>query len=134
MTNIPENVLVDDCDREMLESMGKWHVNSLGYCVRSEYPSNSKIYMHRIIMNPPEDMVVDHINHNRHDNRRENLRVITKQQNHWNQSGVKGYRKKRNKFEVSIKVNNKNIYIGTFNTEKEAREAYLKTKQELHKI
>jgi hypothetical protein len=132
--NIPENVLIDECDRAMLEGFGIWHVNTLGYCCRSEYPSNSKIYMHRIIMRPPEDMVVDHINHNRHDNRRCNLRIVTKQQNHWNQSGIKGYRKKGNKFEVSIKVNNKNIYIGSFNSESEAYQSYLDAKQELHKI
>jgi hypothetical protein len=132
MSNIPENVLVDDCDREMLEAMGKWHISSGGYCVRRR--PNTR--MHRVIMQPPDNLFVDHINGNKLDNRRENLRIVTNQQNQWNQTRAKGYywNAERNKWQVTIVVNKKNIFLGRFDTEEQARQAYLNAKQELHKI
>ena len=78
---------------------------------------------------------IDHINRIRNDNRIVNLRNVTSQENKWNQNR-KGYhwKKSHNKYEVRIKVNYKHIWIGLFNTEIEAREAYLKAKEQHHKI
>ena len=134
MSNIPENVLVDACDRQMLEAMGKWHVSDTGYCMKRK--NKKLVRMHRIIMNPPDSMQVDHINGNRLDNRRCNLRIVTNQQNSWNRRDPKGYswHKKANKWMAHIKVSYKDIYLGLFDTEEEARQAYLDAKQELHKI
>lgn len=75
---------------------------------------------------------VDHINRNQQDNRFENLRWVNRSQNSHNRA-YKGYifRPKTNKWEASIKINNKTKYLGTFNTEQEARVAYLKAKSEL---
>ena len=134
MTNIPDNVLVDDEDREMLEAMGKWRISDSGYCIKSV--ATKTIRMHRIIMNPPDNMQVDHINGNRLDNRRCNLRIVTHQQNAFNRTSAKGYRwnKKDKKWVAYIGLNKKYIYLGNYNTEEEARQAYLKAKEELHKI
>ena len=44
------------------------------------------IYMHRIIMLPPSDLVIDHINGDGLDNRRVNLRIVTKAQNALNRN------------------------------------------------
>lgn len=129
MSNIPENVLVDDADRQMLEAMGKWRINSKGYCCKSD------CLMHRIIINAPNNMEVDHINRNRLDNRKCNLRLVTRQQNEWNKLS-KGYYwdRDRNKWRSKIYVNKKRIYLGDFNTEEEARAAYLAAKEKYHKI
>jgi hypothetical protein len=133
MSNIPENVLVDDCDRPMLEEMGKWFIDT-GYCMKKS--KNKKLLMHRVIMKPPDDMQVDHINGNRLDNRRCNLRIVTNQQNQWNQTRAKGYswHRNKNKWQARIVKNKKTIYLGLFDNEQEARQAYLEAKEIYHMI
>ena len=78
----------------------------------------------------------DHINHRTLDNRILNLRIVTIQQNQWNQENPKGYywNKLRKKFEAFIKLNGKSIYLGGFETATKARNAYLKAKKRYHKI
>lgn len=80
-------------------------------------------YIHRIIMNCPNDLVVDHINGDKLDNRKENLRICTQQQNKFNhktyKTNISGYsgiswHKKANKWRVRIQVDNKEIYLGLF--------------------
>lgn len=88
--------------------------------------------MHRIIMNAKKHEIVDHINGNGLDNRRENLRVGTASLNCVNRKNtpgkfLRGTRKKKNKFQAYIKVNGKQISLGYFETEKEAHIKYLKT-------
>lgn len=87
-----------------------------------------------------EKLQVDHINHIRTDNRIENLRMVTNQQNQMNRikqvnntSGYKGitFDKKRRKWHAQIKHNQKCIHIGYFNDIEEAREAYNKKAREL---
>lgn len=71
--------IVDDDDYDRV-SKYKWHYSN-GYAV-----TNFGYRMHRLIMLPPHDLVIDHINHNRLDNRRENLRVCTQLENSRNRS------------------------------------------------
>ena len=85
---------------------------------------------------------VDHINGNRADNRLNNLRTATHQQNvhnrckpaKTNQSGYLGvcWNKRASKWQAGIHVNGKSVYIGIFNTPQEAHEAYLNFKKVLH--
>lgn len=91
---------------------GNWH-DSNGYA--SQYdPQNKKwLRMHRVIMDCPDDMIVDHISGDRRDNRKSNLRVIEHRFNRWNQgmksnntSGITGvrFREERSVWVASIKV------------------------------
>jgi len=82
------------------------------------------------------DKDIDHINGIRDDNRIENLRSVTRQQNNFNRKYVKGYFfcKQTNKYKVTICHNYKILYIGLYNTEEEARYAYLKAKEKYHVI
>ena len=84
-------------------------------------------------MNCPDGMYVDHINMNPLDNRRENLRVCTNQQNQYNttkysnnKSGFKGvsFNKERQKFEAQIRIDGKQKIIGYFDTAEKAHEKY----------
>jgi HNH endonuclease/AP2 domain len=72
----------------------------------------------------------DHKNHNTLDNRKENLRIVTRKQNNQNREGVKGYSKEHGKFRAQIMVDQKTIKLGTFDTEAEARQAYLDARKE----
>jgi len=72
---------IDASDFEML-SRHSWHLTSGGYAAsRDTRNNNQHIYMHRLIMNAPSSLQVDHINGNRTDNRRSNLRLCTETQN-----------------------------------------------------
>jgi len=79
---------------------------------------------------------VDHINGVKHDNRLENLRLVTHQQNQFNQTKAKGYSwdKKSRKWRAKIQIDGKTHYLGCFDTEEEAREAYLEAKAIHHII
>ena len=88
--------------------------------------------LHRFIMNCPDDKIVDHINHNRLDNRKSNLRICTKSQNAMNvkkrkdnTSGATGvcWNKKYNNWYAQIVVNTKCVCLGHYNTKEEAIEA-----------
>ena len=91
------------------------------------------VYHHNII---PEPMQIDHIDGNRLNNRIENLRMVTYQENCWNKKATKGYFycKRTDKYRVQIAVNNTKIEIGRFKTPKEARKAYLEAKKIHHNI
>ena len=92
------------------------------------------VYLHRLILNAPSMMEVDHIDGNGLDNRKVNLRLATHAQNLMNQpkfSGVytsmyKGvtWNKATNKWRAQIRANDKNRYLGTFQSEEEAALAY----------
>ena len=97
------------------------------------YVYNKQVgFLHRFIMNPTDDLVVDHINRNQLDNRRENLRICTQHENSFNQSircnntsGVLGvsWDKARNKWSAYIQINGKKKSLGRYNTKEEAIEA-----------
>lgn len=78
-------VIVDDEDYEYLNQF-RWYSDSFGYVFRTKGKEDNfrRVKMHREIMNPPDDMVIDHINHNIRDNRRSNLRIVTRSENSQN--------------------------------------------------
>ena len=79
--------------------------------------------------------MLDHINQIKYDNRICNLRISTNQKNLFN-NNKKGYswHNVANKWISQIGLNNKSIYLGLFNTEEEARNAYLQAKEKYHII
>lgn len=132
--------------------LGRWKAvkqtpqGKQGYC---KIELDRKLYMyHRVIFkvcNPEWDITdvgsdnkIDHICADRPlDNRIENLRVLTQQQNTWNNLHyIKGYtyNKIANKYTAQIVVNYKVRYLGNYDTPEEARETYLKAKAIHHPI
>jgi hypothetical protein len=78
---------VDDADFEWL-SQWKWYANKTGdsgcyYAARSQRQNGCmiKVYMHRLIMNCPDDKEIDHLNADPLDNRRDNLEITDRQTN-----------------------------------------------------
>ena len=81
------------------------------------------------------DNMIDHRDRNPLNNSIENLRVVTNQQNAWNQD-CKGYsfNKSSGKYMARIIVDRKEKYLGMFVSEDEARQAYLNAKAIHHRI
>lgn len=144
VNKIPDGVLIDEEDREMLENFGKWHITEKGYVrktIRVKGEKDRNIAMHRYIYQNkygdiPNKMQIDHINGNRLDNRKDNLRPVTDQENHWNVTKAKGYRwhTEAKKWQAQIGFNNQIIDLGFFDKEEDARNAYLEAKKIYHVI
>src|SRR5574340_472040 len=107
---------VSDCDYEAVLPH-KWHISGSGYvCTRI---GGKKISLHRFVMNPPAHLWVDHINHDKLDCTRENLRICDNVQNLYNskcrrdsRTQIKGVYPKCGRFAAAILGQ----YLGTFNT------------------
>jgi len=119
---------IDQCDAHLLEDH-RYAVDRNGYLRRGTTVAgkNIAIYLHREIMEPPAELHVDHINGNKLDNRRCNLRILTRQQNYTNRprganvvpdhaSGVRnvGFRARDQKWTVIVQQHNKRFYLGAF--------------------
>ena len=125
--------LVDDVDYEALSAF-KWNSkgNPAPWVWYAECNTKSTtILMHRMILNPPRNFYVDHINGDGMDNRRCNLRLATNSQNQANRrkhapatSRYKGIYLGAGRWIAKIKVNQKKYHLGSFDTEIEAATAY----------
>ena len=116
-----------------------WGITSRGY-VSTRNPATGKdLRLHRFIMECPDDMIVDHINRNPLDNRKENLRICTQSENtknkskqHNNKSGVVGvhWDKQNSKWKAEISIKGKKKSLGYFSNKQDAIEARLKAELE----
>ena len=123
---------VDAADFEWLNQW-TWHLSG-GYAMR--YHRGKVIYMHREIVQPPAGMIVDHLNRNKLDNTRANLRACTHQENSLNRdkrrdsaSRFRGVsrRRDRNGWCVRVRVEGRRIWLGSFADEMEAARAHDRT-------
>lgn len=114
-----KSVKVDDDDYKKYNHL-VWHLSDTGYAVKKY--NGETIRLHRLIVNCPEGMVVDHLNGNKLDNRKCNLRVCTQLENSKNRHNTKGYCYDKSKKKYIVRYNRK--YYGRYNTEEEAKRAY----------
>lgn len=127
--------LVDDDDYDAMSKF-QWRLSKF-YAITQDGPRT--IRMHRLILNAPIHMEVDHINGNGLDNRRENLRLATHQQNSWNARvpvtnplGLKGVSKVHDtRFRSMIMCRGTPIHLGYFNTAEAAHAAYKAAAEQL---
>ena len=152
MADIPltqgRSTVIDDEDYERARQYS-WHFRREGYAARS-YRKNRKVItqrMHQFILGrPPKGMEIDHINGDKLDNRRCNLRFATHQQNACNTmkrrlpesrhpSMHKGvtWRSDGHKWRSRITVNGKTLSLGSFRTQQEASLAYNEAASRLYK-
>lgn len=130
--------MVDDEDFEYLNQW-RWYLfncKTVFYAARSTSAKKEgkkvPIIMHRLIMNCPPDMIVDHRDHDGLNNQRSNLRICTKQQNACNRVASRGVTSKfigvsrysENKWQAALAPHGKPIHLGYFNSEIEAAAAY----------
>jgi hypothetical protein len=123
--------LVDDEDFDFLNQW-KWYFCN-GYAMRNKPKVNGKsvglIRMHRVINNTAKGLFTDHINRNKLDNRKSNLRSVNKSLNEHN-TGVRKNNKygfkniiwenRRGMWRVEIMINRKKFFLGYFNNLRKA--------------
>lgn len=134
-----QEILVDDEDFDILNSSTSWSVNAHGYAQRHIVVSKNiytKVKMHREVLNLNinDGFIVDHIDGNKLNNQKSNLRICASDSNNkWNRpkyktstptSKYKGVSKRGGSIRARIKVFNKDISLGSFETEELAAEAY----------
>lgn len=134
--------MVNKIDNQILIDI-KWHIITPNKYNHTKYMitniNGKTVYLHRFIMEKiigrklKKGEIIDHINGNGLDNRRENLRICTQKQNTYNQVSIKNmsskykgvyYRKDAKKYQSKIIPNRKTIHLGYFKTEEEAALAY----------
>ena len=124
-----QSTLLDTLDFDALTAY-RWIYDTHGYAVhryRDADGRSQRLWLHRLIMTRllghpiPPDLQVDHINRDRLDNRRDNLRLATRSQNqahkgrsHHNTSGYKGVNANHGKWEVRLKIEHRSLYLGRF--------------------
>lgn len=121
-----KNALVDDDDFDELNKV-KWSFDGQ-YAQRKV--ENKTIRMHRVILDSPQ---VDHIDGNRLNNQRANLRVCNHKQNQRNRkknkkmsSKYKGvsWHKQTEKWRARIQTDDGAVHLGLFDSEIDAAQAY----------
>jgi hypothetical protein len=116
----------------------RWHckVNKDAiYAVRcvTENGRERRVYLHRVLMNTPDGLVCDHINHDGLDDRKANLRNCTIAQNNANRRSARGASsryigvsrdRRRDKWVAHIKKDGDEKYLGSYDVEEDAARAY----------
>lgn len=139
-----DGLLVDDDDRHYLNTKGKWvEVGKVGYA-QVCWKNNGKRYreyLHRIIVGAKKGEIVDHVNRNKLDNRRANLRITTHRENRLNAkvyssstslvNGVHWY-KARSKWMVQVPNYGKKIFMGYFDDLDDATQCAYATRMQLN--
>lgn len=129
LENTGNYAIIDSDDYDKVIAYGKWYENSSGYAVKKTRikGKNVSIRMHMLVNNTPIGcgFHTDHINGNRLDNRKENLRAVTPALNTWN----KHKERKHTKYDLPAGISfdkSKNQYVASvvfrkrFNTLDEA--------------
>ena len=126
LTNTDAEMLCDLDDWEK-QKYKTWYINNMGYAISSI--KNHHVVFHEVIMCAEKGMVVDHINRNKLDNRKSNLRIVTQHVNKINSSvyctntsGHTGvtYRKDTKKWMAQIVYNYKHISLGCYEKKEDA--------------
>lgn len=138
-TGLPLETVIDASDLDLASSYGgTWFAaknpTTGAFYVRGNVPTptgQAMILLHRLLLDPPSGMVIDHINGDTLDNRRSNLRVVTVGQNNQNlrgarrgnASGIRGVTKhtQYDKWRARIRVDGKLHHLGVFDDIEEAR-------------
>jgi len=133
-----QTALVDDKDYDLV-SRHKWYALQQGEDRWYAVTGHCAIPMHRLILDPPEGLEVDHINQNGLDNRRSNIRICTRAQNSCNRgpnkrntTGYKGVTRHKGKYQAQIGIDGTTLYLSRHDTAREAARAYDAAAQVFH--
>lgn len=124
--------IFDNEDLDLLKDY-HWSVDKYRYAQGFNKSNGKKVKLHRLLLNTPDNIIVDHINGQPWDNRKSNLRCATQHQNTQNSampsSNTTGYKgvcfdKRKKKYLASIHPNGKTKFLGYFSNPQDAAKAY----------
>lgn len=127
----PESFLLVDRDEYLSRlRFNKWTMDQTGYAVGNV--DGKRTSLHRYVMRAEKGEIVDHVNGDKLDNRRCNLRIVTARQNRWNSPGRKGSSRftgvcwdtGKGIWKAQINANGRFQHLGYFEDEKDAARAY----------
>lgn len=131
LTNDPRFLIVDDSDKELV-SAWKWRAVNKGRRTYAVSTSDYKI-AHRIILDAPRGLEVDHRNGDGLDCRRQNIRLATKKENQHNRTSTAGstsqylgvsWDSERQRWAVQISIDGRSRRIGRYLNEEDAARAW----------
>ncbi len=139
---LPDGVLVDEEDLERVLKL-KWHINTVGYVVSDQrkHKRGKYIRLHRFILQPNKNELIDHKNRNPLDNRKCNLRIADKSTNAMNReaqsnssTGYKGitWDKQKKRWRTYASKKGKQYHLGFYKTIDEAIEGYNSRIEDIH--
>lgn len=142
ITNKGDKFYIDKEDYDKVKDYC-WRVNKSGYIVaNARNGTNKTIWIHRVLMNIEDiNVLIDHKDWNKANNKKSNLRVATKSENNINikrkSNNTTGYtgvslNKRTGNYIARISINGKRIYLGTFSTFKEAVNARHIAEDKIH--
>ena len=124
-----------------IDGKRRWHPkpDKTGYIIYAVMDAKYKEHRLVYLLNNPDmdqSLQIDHINSIRSDNRIDNLRTVTNQQNQFNRPASLGFYWVPSKqlWNAKIKVDSKSIHLGYYGTILDARAAYLRAKKKYHII
>lgn len=118
-------------DTKYLDAIRKhnWFINNgyVGTNISDDRGKQRRLSLHQLVLGKKDGYIIDHINRDRTDNRKKNLRHVTYKQNSMNRSpktlsasGNKGIYKVNNKWRACIWISGKRKHLGYFDTKEEA--------------
>jgi HNH endonuclease len=128
-------VMIDDDDYESMSGYC-WHAHKVGRSVYARCHNTEstprRLYMHRLLLKAPVGVMVDHVNGDGLDNRRDNIRLCDKSQNNANQQKTRGsslykgayWCPRHSRWRAFIKADGKAQCLGYFKREEDAALAY----------
>jgi|SRR5690625_3184862 len=133
---------VDTSDLKLLSKVkyrwfAQWDTHTKSFYVRASDKnadgSWGALLLHRYLTSCPEDLQVDHINHDTLNNKQENLRIVTLAENlqnikgkyENNTSGIRGVDKRSGRWRARVQINKKPIHLGYFDNKELAEEAVI---------
>jgi len=122
-------VLIDDEDFDRV-ACHSWWFTPQGYActkLRTKDGKRRTIGMHRFLLNDPPSQAIDHVNRDKKDNRKSNLRMCTDSENNRNRGTLKGKTSihrgvsfRRGVWQVVVRINGKLTWLGAYKTEEDA--------------
>lgn len=131
-----EKLLLSDEDKYILSAYTLYLDKSHGYWF--VYVNGRKTYLHRLIMKAKKGEIIDHIDRDKNNNKRDNLRLASASLNNYNRS-VKNkngrgiyFDKCGNRYRACISHKNKTLKLGSFKNINDAKNAYNKKAYDIY--